>query len=267
VRIATWNVNSLKARLPKVEEWLSYAAPDVLCMQETKLADAAFPAMAFNALGYEVAFHGNGRWNGVAIASRVGLEEARPGFAGEELADIEECRFLTALCGGVRVGSVYVPNGRAVGSEHYEAKLAWLERLREDLAAQCSPDQPIAICGDYNIAPADADVFDPKSFAGATPVTPAEREAFSGFLEWGLVDAFRLVYPATDRLYTWWDYRAGDFHKHRGMRIDHLLVSGPIAERVTYALVDREARKGMGGDRPPSDHAPVFVDFDWPVSG
>ena len=263
MRIATWNVNSLKARLPKVEEWLGYAAPDVLCMQETKLADAAFPVMAFNTLGYEVAFHGNGRWNGVAIASRVGLEEPRPGFVGEEPAEIEQCRILSARCGGVLVASVYVPNGRLVGSEHYEAKLAWLERLRRDLAEQCSPEDPIAICGDYNIAPEDRDVFDPRSFAGATHVTPAERAAFNRFIEWGLSDAFRLVYPETDQLFTWWDYRAGDFHKHRGMRIDHVLVSRPLAERVSYGLIDREARKGMGGERPPSDHAPLLIDIDW----
>src|SRR5579875_2216647 len=181
MRLATWNVNSLKARMPKVEEWIRYAAPDILCMQETKLADAAFPAMAFAALGYETAYHGNGRWNGVAIASKVGLAEAQPGFAGEELSDIEECRFISALCGGVRVGSVYVPNGRSVGSEHYEAKLAWLERLRADLAEQCSPEAPLALCGDFNIAPEDRDVFDPASFAGATHVTPAERSAFAAF--------------------------------------------------------------------------------------
>ncbi len=266
MRIATWNVNSLKARLAKVEEWIRYARPDVLCMQETKLADAAFPAMAFAALGYETAYHGNGRWNGVAIASRVGIAEARPGFAGEELADIEECRFLSARCGGILVASVYVPNGRSVGSEHYEQKLEWLDRLRRDLAEQCSPDEPIAVCGDFNIAPEDRDVYDPAAFAGATHVTPAERAAFQAFEQWGLTDAFRQVYPDTDRLFSWWDYRAGDFHKHRGMRIDHILVSKPLAGGVTYALIDREARKGLGkGDNPPSDHAPVLVDLDWSV--
>jgi exodeoxyribonuclease-3 len=268
MRVATWNVNSLKARLPKVEDWLGYAEPDVLCMQETKLADAAFPAMAFAALGYEVAFHGNGRWNGVAIASRVGIEDARPGFAGEELADIEECRLLTASCAGIKVASVYVPNGRSVGSEHFERKLEWLERLRRDLAEQCSPNEPIALCGDFNIAPEDRDVYDPASFAGATHVTPEERAAFHGFEEWGLADAFRHVYPDEDRLFSWWDYRSGDFHKHRGMRIDHVLVSKPLAAGITYALIDREARKGLGKtDNPPSDHAPLFVDIDWPPAG
>lgn len=268
LRLATWNVNSLKARMPKVEDWIGYAEPDILCMQETKLADAAFPVMAFTALGYEVAYHGNGRWNGVAIASRVGISEPRPGFAGEELADIEECRLLTARCGGIRVASVYVPNGRSVGSEHYEAKLEWLGRLQQDLADQCSPDEALALCGDFNIAPEDRDVYDPCAFVGATHVTEAERAAFHGFEEWGLVDAFRQVYPDQARLFSWWDYRAGDFHKHRGMRIDHILVSKPVSGTVTYALIDREARKGLGKmDNPPSDHAPLFVDLEWSPPG
>ncbi|HET9092103.1 MAG TPA: exodeoxyribonuclease III [Acidimicrobiales bacterium] len=260
MRIATWNVNSLKARLGKVEEWLEIAKPDVLCMQETKMADAAFPALAFHGLGYESVHHGNGRWNGVAILSRVGLEDAHPGFSGEELSDIEECRFLSARCGGVRVASVYVPNGRSVGSEHYEAKLEWLERLRLDLAEHADPSDQIALCGDFNIAPEDRDVFDPAAFVGATHVSEPEREALRRIEEWGLEDGFRRVYPGADRLYSWWDYRAGDFHKHRGMRIDLLLLSAALADKVTYALIDREARKGMGSDKPPSDHAPVFVD-------
>jgi exodeoxyribonuclease-3 len=262
MRLATWNVNSLKARLPKVEEWLSYAEPDILCMQETKVADGAFPSMAFAALGYEAAYHGNGRWNGVAILSRVGLEQARSGFAGEELSDIEECRLLTALCGGIRVASVYVPNGRAVGTEHYEKKLLWLRRLQEDIAANCSADEPLAVCGDFNVAPEDRDVYDIAAFYGATHVSEAERSAVRGLEDWGMQDAFRLVYPSEERLFTWWDYRAGDFHKGRGMRIDLVLVSKALAPRVRYALIDREARKGMGGDRPPSDHAPLFVDLD-----
>lgn len=264
MRIATWNVNSLKARLSKVQEWLGYAEVDVLCMQETKLADGAFPELAFAELGYEVAYHGNGRWNGVAIASRVGLSEVRPGFSGEEPADIEECRLLTALCGGVRVASVYVPNGRAVGSEHYERKLEWLRRLRSDLAESCSAGDLLAVCGDFNVAPEDRDVYDVSSFEGATHVSRAERSALGELLAWGLADAFRLVYPDQGNLFTWWDYRAGDFHKGRGMRIDLVLVSRPLASRVRYALVDREARKGMGSDRPPSDHAPLFVDIEEP---
>lgn len=260
MRIATWNVNSLKARLGKVEQWCRYAQPDVLCLQETKLADDAFPTDAFAELGYRSAHHGNGRWNGVAILSRVGLEDAHPGFAGEELSDIEECRFLSARCGGVRVASVYVPNGRSVGSEHYEAKLEWLGRLRADLAENCGPGDLVAVCGDFNVAPEDRDVYDPAAFVGATHVTDAEREALGAMETWGLTDAFRLVYPETGELFSWWDYRSGDFHKHRGMRIDLILLSSGLASKVTYALIDREARKGMKSDLPPSDHAPVLVD-------
>jgi exodeoxyribonuclease-3 len=266
MRVATWNVNSLKARLPKVLTWLEVARPDVLCMQETKLADGAFPTMAFTGLGYEVAYHGNGRWNGVAIASRVGLCDSHPGFEGEELAGIEECRLLTAVCGGVRIASVYVPNGRSVGSEQYHAKLEWLGRLRQDLVEHCSADEPLAICGDFNIAPEDRDVFDITKVNGGTHVSPPEREALGTLLEWGLYDAFRTVYPDEGSLFTWWDYRAGDFHKHRGMRIDLVLVSRPLASAVRYALIDREARKGMNGPEPPSDHAPLFVDFDYELA-
>ena len=257
MRIATWNVNSLKARLPRVEEWIGYAHPDVLCMQETKLADAAFPVMAFEGLGYEVAFHGNGRWNGVAIASRVGLEDPVAGFSGEVEDDIVESRFMSATCGGVRVSSVYVPNGRSVGSEHYEAKLAWLGRLDAHLREVCDPDGSVALCGDFNIAPDDRDVWDPSKVNGATHVSPPERQALQRMLDWGLVDAFRERYQE-DRLFSWWDYRAGDFHQHRGMRIDLVLVTRKLAERVEYALIDRFARKG----KLPSDHAPLLVDFD-----
>ena len=258
MRIATWNVNSLKARLPRVEEWIQYAHPDVLCMQETKMADAKFPAMAFEALGYDVAHHGgSGRWNGVAIASRIGIEDAVAGFSGEDEADIVESRFMSATCGGVRVSSVYVPNGRAVGTEHYEAKLQWLGRLESHLRDACDADSEVALCGDFNIAPDDRDVWDASKVNGATHVSPPEREALQRMLDWGLVDAFRVRYQE-DRLFSWWDYRAGDFHQHRGMRIDLVLVTRKLAERVSYALIDRFARKG----KLPSDHAPLLVDFD-----
>ena len=256
MRIATWNVNSLKARLPRVEEWISYAQPDVLCMQETKLADDAFPVMPFSALGYEVAFHGEGRWNGVAIASRVGLDEVRSGFAPLPPDERGEARLIAARCGGTLVASVYVPNGREVGSEHFGYKLDWLARTRQWLAAHAAPTDPVVVCGDFNIAPTDRDVWDARALAGATHVTPEERSALAELEAWGLVDAFRLVYPDTDRLFTWWDYRAGSFHKGHGMRIDLLLASKPLAARVVFALVDRNARKGPQ----PSDHAPVFID-------
>jgi len=220
--------------------------------------------MAFAALGYEIATHGNGRWNGVAIASRVGLADVTAGFSGEDPAGIEECRLVTADCGGVKVTSVYVPNGRSLDDEQYVRKLAWLEHLRLDLLER-QADEARAICGDFNIAPEDRDVYDVSAFVGATHVSEPERVALGRLMDWGLADAFRLVYPDSDKLFTWWDYRAGDFHKHRGMRIDLVLVSRPLAGAVRYALIDREARKGMGGEAPPSDHAPLFVDLDYPI--
>jgi exodeoxyribonuclease-3 len=255
VRIATWNVNSLNARLARVEEWIDYARPDVLCMQETKLADAAFPSMAFSALGYESASHGDGRWNGVAVVSRVGLEDVARGFGGP--GDDQGPRLVAATCGGVRVHSVYVPNGREVASEHYEAKLAWLGELHAYLERTCKPTDDVAVCGDFNVAPDDRDVWDPAAFVGQTHVTEAERAGVRALEEWGLVDSFRLCHEE-DQLFTWWDYRAGNFHKHMGLRIDLVMVSRPLAPRVTYALVDRNARKG----KLPSDHAPVLVDID-----
>jgi exodeoxyribonuclease-3 len=254
MRIATWNVNSLKARQPRVEEWLEYARPDVLCMQETKLADTAFPAMAFSALGYDSAPYGDGRWNGVAIVSRVGLDDVHRGFG--DATDEQGCRLVAATCGGVRVHSIYAPNGRSVGSEHYVAKLEWLAHLHDLLARTNDPDDDVAVCGDFNVAPEDRDVWDPAQVANATHVTEPERQAVRALESWGLVDAFRLVYQA-DGLYTWWDYRAGNFHKHLGMRIDLALLSRPLAARCTYALIDRNARKG----KLPSDHAPMFVDL------
>jgi exodeoxyribonuclease-3 len=257
MRIATWNVNSLNARLPRVEEWIRYAQPDVLCMQETKVADATFPAMAFATLGYEAAHHGTGRWNGVAIASRVGIKDVSAGFSDEGGSEAAEGRFVSAICGDVRVSSVYVPNGRSVGSEHYQAKLDWLAELRTHLMKTCDPMAPMAVCGDYNVAPEDRDLWDPSRFEGATHVSDPERKALAELEEWGLVDAFRQRYDE-DGLFSWWDYRAGDFHQHRGMRIDLILVTRPLAERVGFALIDRFARKG----KLPSDHAPVLVDFD-----
>jgi len=256
VRVATWNVNSLKARMQRVPEWLSYAQPDVLCLQETKLGDASFPHVAFEALGYESVHHGQGQWNGVAIISRVGLDGAVKGFADGGGPD-QDARLITAVCQGVQVSSVYVPNGRSVGSEHYAYKLSWLARLRAHLSATAKPGQPVVVCGDFNIAPEDKDVWDPSAFLGGTHVSPQERQALADLSSWGLVDAFRLCWP-DDRLYTYWDYRAGNFHEHRGMRIDLVLVNRALAGKVTWALVDRNARKG---DQP-SDHAPVLVDLE-----
>ena len=257
MRIATWNVNSLKARLARVEEWLAYAQPDVICLQETKLADSAFPALAFQSLGYESAHHGEGRWNGVAILSKVGLEDVVAGFTDKTEDETTEARLLWATCGGVRVGSVYVPNGRSVGSEFYEAKLAWLERLRTHIVAACDPAEKLVICGDWNIAPEDRDAFDVAKVSGGTHVSAPEREALRAITDWGLVDVFRELHDE-DRLFSWWDYRAGDFHQGRGLRIDLILASRAMAEKATFALIDRFARKG----KLPSDHAPLLADFD-----
>jgi exodeoxyribonuclease-3 len=256
VRLATWNVNSLKARLPRVEAWLEEVRPDVVCLQETKMADAAFPALTLAGLGYEAVHVGEGRWNGVAILSRVGLEDPVAGF-GDGGDDDPEARLVWATCGGVRVGSVYVPNGREVGHDHYRYKLAFLDRLATSVAAAATPDQPIALCGDFNVAPDDRDVWDPGAFAGSTHVSEPERAAVARLEAWGLVDVFRRHHDAGG-LYSWWDYRAGNFHKGKGMRIDLVLATEPVAAAATAVLIDRNARKGPS----PSDHAPVVVDLD-----
>jgi exodeoxyribonuclease-3 len=256
VRIATWNVNSLKVRMPRVEEWLAYAAPDVLCMQETKVADDGFPAMAFAALGYESVHHGEGRWNGVAILSRVGIDDVVDGFGDGGESDAE-ARLLTATCSGVRVVTTYVPNGREVGHEHWHYKLAWLDRLRLHLERCADPDSDVVVCGDFNVAPDDRDVWDPARCHGGTHVSPEERSALTEVQGFGLVDVLRARYP-DEGLYTWWDYQAGAFHKHWGMRIDLLLASRPLADRLSFVTVDRNGRKGSK----PSDHAPLLADFD-----
>lgn len=259
MRIATWNVNSLKARMPRVEEWLDYAKPDVLCMQETKLSDSTFPTMAFSALGYESVHHGSGQWNGVAILSRVGIDNATFGFC-EGLEPDTDTRLVTATCGGVKVSSVYVPNGRTLTDPHYQYKLSWLARLRDHLNNTASPDEPVAVCGDFNVAPEDRDVWDIKKFKDSTHVSEPERKAVRALEDWGLQDALRVRHQE-DKLFTYWDYRAGDFHNHRGMRIDLILVTKPLADAVSFALIDRFARKG----KLPSDHAPLLIDADVPA--
>jgi exodeoxyribonuclease-3 len=268
VRIATWNVNSLKARLEKVVWWLERAKPDVLLMQETKLTDSAAPVSTFRDAGYDLAHHGEGRWNGVAIASRCGIANVVTNFgaplAPAKTADVgddepaAEARMIAAVCGGIRVVSIYAPNGRALDSPHYQAKLAWYERLARWLADAADPKEPLAIGGDYNVAPADADVWDPAACVGSTHVSAPERAAVATLCAWGLVDAYRLHHPEPGR-YTWWDYRAGNFHKNIGMRIDLLLVTGSVATRTVWAEIDREARKGKPV---PSDHTPLVIDVD-----
>ncbi|HEX7611165.1 MAG TPA: exodeoxyribonuclease III [Candidatus Limnocylindrales bacterium] len=279
MRIATWNVNSLKARLPRVEEWLVQRVPDVLLMQETKLADEAAPDMPFRMAGYELAHHGEGRWNGVAIASRVGIEDVVSNFgdgpvrrspgpesaaastvealeAEASIAPGDEARMVSARCGGVRVVSIYAPNGRALDTPFYRAKLAWFDRLARWLRETQDPAEPLVIGGDFNVAPEDADVYDPAFFAGSTHVSDPERAAVAALRDWGLVDAYRLHHPEPGR-FSWWDYRAGNFHKGLGMRIDHLYVTRPVADRCAGAEIDRDARKG----HLPSDHAPVWIDL------
>ena len=257
VRIATWNVNSVRQRAPRLLPWLDQRQPDVVCLQETKLADGAFMELLGEELarrGYAVALHGEVQWNGVAILSRMGLDDVVPGVAGAPGLPRPEARAVSATCGGIRVHSVYVPNGRVPDSDHYRYKLAWLAALREMVDA--GPEAAM-VCGDMNIAPTDADVFDPDAYVGQTHVTPAERAALAELQAVGLRDVVRDRWPA-ERVFTYWDYRAGMFHKNLGMRIDLVLATAPVAGRVRAAWVDRHARKGTG----PSDHAPVIVDLD-----
>jgi exodeoxyribonuclease-3 len=261
VRLATWNVNSIAARLPRLVEWLQETAPHVVCLQETKCADAEFPRAEIEALGYEVASHGLGRWNGVALLSRVGLEQVVEGLPGAPPTTPPEARAVGGTCAGLRVWSVYVPNGREVGHPQYVYKLDWLRALRDALAAELEGARELAVCGDFNVAPTDADVWDPAAFTASTHVTAPEREALAELRALGLED----VVPRPlkyDRPFTYWDYRAGMFHKNMGMRIDLVYASRPVAAAVSDAYVDRQARKGKG----PSDHAPVVVDLSDPPS-
>ena len=256
MRVATWNVNSVKQRLPRLLPWLDERAPDVVCLQETKLADGAFDELLGEELagrGYAVARHGEAQWNGVAILSRVGLDGVvaglvdGPGFPGPE------ARAVSATCGGVRVYSVYVPNGRTPDSDHYRYKLEWLAALRDEITGL----DAVLVAGDMNVAPTDADVFDPDAYIGQTHVTAPERAALAQLGAAGLHDVVRDRWPDA-RVFTYWDYRAGMFHQDLGMRIDLALASDAVAGRVRAAWVDRQARKGTG----PSDHAPVIVDLD-----
>ncbi len=264
MRIATWNVNSVGARLPRLLQWLGTAEPDVLCLQELKAADV--PGEVLD-LGYEAAVHGTGRWNGVAILSRVGLADVRqglrdePGYRPEDaMLEATEPRAVGATCGGVRVWSVYVPNGRSPDHPHYAYKLAWLDALHATVAEELSSHERFAVLGDFNIAPTDADVWDPKAFATSTHVTEPERSRLAALRALGLTD----VVPRAmkyDTPYTYWDYRAGMFHKNQGMRIDLVYASAALAADVDDAYIDREARKtGVKGTPAPSDHAPVVVD-------
>ncbi|MFZ0322767.1 MAG: exodeoxyribonuclease III [Actinomycetes bacterium] len=262
MRLATWNVNSVTARLPRLVQWLELASPDVVCLQETKVADDAFPAEPVEALGYQVAHLGQGRWNGVAIVSRVGLDDVTRGFAGDPGfpdASTLEARALGATCGGVRVWSLYVPNGREPDNPHYDYKLRWLAALTDAVRGEAAASSPFVLVGDFNVAPTDDDVWDVAKFEGATHVTPAERAALSDLRALGLTDVMPRAMKGPHP-YTFWDYRGGAFHKAEGMRIDLVYGNTAFVTGVTDAYVDREARKGSG----PSDHAPVVVDVDVP---
>jgi len=280
VRIATWNVNSLKARQEAVERWLERAEPDLLLIQETKLTDEDAPVMAFAMVGYQLVHHGEGRWNGVAIAARDGLDvadvvtnfgdgpvrDSGPGGAGAEVTSeddfnpFDEARMLAATIDGLRIVSLYAPNGRTVGSPFYAGKLAWFERLASWVRESGAANGPLVLGGDLNIAPTDKDVWDEAAVHGGTHVSEREREAFRALLATGLADGYRQVHDERGR-FSWWDYRAGMFHKNFGMRIDHLLVSQPVAARIVDAEIDRDARKGPPI---PSDHAPLLIDLDTP---
>jgi exodeoxyribonuclease-3 len=278
MRIATWNVNSLGARLEAVEKWIERAAPDVLLMQETKLADDAVPEMPFRMAGYELVHHGEGRWNGVAIASRLPVEGAvvtnfgdgpvrdsrratSPEADEEDFDPFDEARMVSAVCGGIRFACLYAPNGRVLDSVWYAGKLRWFERLRRWLDETCDPGQPLVLGGDLNATPTDADVWDAVRAHGGTHVSEPERAALASLRDWGLIDAFRVYLPEAPGRFSWWDYRAGMFHRNEGMRIDLLYVTKPVADRVVWAEIDREARKGPPT---PSDHAPLVIDLDEP---
>ncbi len=258
MRIATWNINSVTARLDRLVEWLETAQPDVVALQELKCTTDAFPSMPIAAAGYESVAHGNGRWNGVAILSRVGLEDVTLDLTDQPAFDnVVETRAIGATCGGVRVWSLYVPNGREPDHPHYAYKLDWFRALentaRTEMAA--NPDLPYALIGDFNVAPEDSDVWDIAQFANSTHVTPAERAALADLRATGLSDVMPRALKGEP--YTFWDYRNGALHRGWGMRIDLVYANPPFVDRVSDAWIDREARKGKGA----SDHAPVVVDL------
>jgi exodeoxyribonuclease III len=257
VQITTWNVNSIRTRVGRVLEWVGLHQPDVLLLQETKCTDADFPSAAFEDLDYEVAHWGRDHWNGVAILSRVGIDDLRHGFPGTQRPPYDECRLLSATCGGVDVHSLYVPNGRELDDPHYLFKLVWLERLRSAIR----PERPSVVAGDFNVAPADMDIYDPSRWKRRTHASPPERAAIEALLDLGLRDVTRECHPGPD-VYTWWGYRPGMFDTNRGLRIDLMLCTGDVADATSSVHIDTEERAGVR----PSDHTPVTIEFAWPSS-
>ena len=259
LRIVTWNVNSIRARQGRVLAWLARHRPDVALLQETKCTDALFASEGFTdeyeALGYEVAHHGRDHWNGVAVLSRVGLLDVQRGFPGANRAPFDEARVIAATCGGIRMWSIYAPNGRALDDPHYLFKLVWFERLRAAVAADPS-GAPHALTGDFNVAPTDLDIYDPVRWRRRTHASPPERAAVTAIGDLGLVDVTRVHLPEP-AVYTWWSYRPGQFEQNRGLRIDLALCSPAVADRVTRVWIDRDERAGAVA----SDHAPVVLDL------
>jgi exodeoxyribonuclease III len=256
MRIATWNVNSIRTRLDQLGGWLARAAPDVVCLQETKVEDERFPTDAINELGYQSAICGQKSYNGVAILARFGLtiDDVRRNLEGDEPTSHK--RLIAATIEGVRIVNVYVPNGQAVGTEAFAYKLAWLRRLRDDLAKAHTPEQDLFVCGDFNVAPATIDVHDPKKWEGQILCHPDERAALKHLMDWGLVDIFRERHPEPKH-YSWWDYRMGAFKRNAGLRIDLALVTKPLAARCKDAWIDKAPRELER----PSDHTPVVVEI------
>ena len=256
MRIATWNINSIRTRIDQTIEWSLANDADVVLLQETKCGDDSFPFEAFNDAGYDVAHHGANHWNGVAIASRIGLDDVDRGFHGPQQAPFDEPRIIAATCGGVRVWSVYVPNGRSLEDPHYLYKLVWLERLRGELDHAGAAAGRSVVAGDFNVAPADLDIYDPKRWRRRTHASPAERDGIRHLLDLGLVDIARVKHP-DDHHFTWWNYRPGQFEKDAGLRIDLALCSPSVAADVSTVWVDRTAR----AHERPSDHAPLVLDL------
>jgi exodeoxyribonuclease III len=255
MRIVSWNINSLRRRQERLISWLEQTEPDVVCLQETKCTDEQFPVLDLRAAGYHAAFHGQKSYNGVAILSKTEPREARPALCDEE--EDPQARVIAATLGPVRVYSIYAPNGQAVGSPAYEYKLKWYARLRNCLQRE-SREQHLVVCGDFNVAPKDEDVYDPDLWHGAIMCSDGERKAFEELCGIGLADTLRLHHHEPG-LFSWWDYRMLSFPKNRGLRIDAILASKALAEHCNATGIEREMRKG----KEPSDHAPVWAEFEF----